>query len=571
MPIRCFFDGKCPRKDPPTGVVAITPGSRLVLSCSGHVKVDGVKVVLNSSNKRRPASVRHATTQKGPSNAVVPTKNDQTSLLNPVNERNLSPTAETGVSSEQDKYTVSPLTVHPASMSKMMMDGFDWEDKEMESNDDEVEEGKGSRVTRGVKPRPEWTWNKQLVQKGDTNQGEVTFLNHGTSLSLESVRLTDAGQYTCHHRGTETFTVKLVVADPPETPSLSCYKKSPRSTIHCEWRPRKPITKLPSSYLLLSKGKPDNFHQIPCSYSSQRSLWSCALEQNENELRIPHVASLCVSSFVGNTTSPLFFFKPLDILKPDPPSDVKTHQLEQQEKKIKVTWNLPLTWSKQDNFYDIIYEIRYRPLTSVNNLVCKIKSNRFYIIADALPGVEYLIQLRTKEEYDGLWSEWSSPVYARSWTAESVEGGFPTPTIDLLTLDLGSGLPNDNYPDGSETDSCSSSDYPYMSHHVIWISVVFASVTAILAIYIFRHKDKLMSKFHKLHQITQLGDPPPSSPSLQAASERQTLVTFDPQLYKKRPPSDTQEKEENEEKQLVTGRTEALTFNNTSYFFLRRD
>ena len=47
-----------------------------------------------------------------------------------------------------------------------------------------------------------------------------------------------------------------------------------------------------------------------------------------------------------------------------------------------------------------------------------IKRSRSYTITDALPGTEYLIQLRTKEEYDGHWSEWTQPVYVRSWTGK---------------------------------------------------------------------------------------------------------------------------------------------------------
>lgn len=35
-----------------------------------------------------------------------------------------------------------------------------------------------------------------------------------------------------------------------------------------------------------------------------------------------------------------------------------------------------------------------------------------------MPGVEYLIQLRTKEEYDGRWSDWSTPVNGSSWTGK---------------------------------------------------------------------------------------------------------------------------------------------------------
>lgn len=43
---------------------------------------------------------------------------------------------------------------------------------------------------------------------------------------------------------------------------------------------------------------------------------------------------------------------------------------------------------------------------------------RSHTITDAMPGVQYLIQLRAKEEYDGQWSDWSTPVNARSWTGK---------------------------------------------------------------------------------------------------------------------------------------------------------
>lgn len=44
---------------------------------------------------------------------------------------------------------------------------------------------------------------------------------------------------------------------------------------------------------------------------------------------------------------------------------------------------------------------------------------QFYTITDALPGVQYLIQLRAKEEFDGHWSEWSTAVYANTWTGNT--------------------------------------------------------------------------------------------------------------------------------------------------------
>lgn len=52
----------------------------------------------------------------------------------------------------------------------------------------------------------------------------------------------------------------------------------------------------------------------------------------------------------------------------------------------------------------------------VSMQIMTLNNQRSYTITDAMPGVEYLIQLRTKDEYDGQWSDWSTPVNACSWT-----------------------------------------------------------------------------------------------------------------------------------------------------------
>lgn len=39
-------------------------------------------------------------------------------------------------------------------------------------------------------------------------------------------------------------------------------------------------------------------------------------------------------------------------------------------------------------------------------------------ITDVLPGIDYVIQLRARDEFDGVWSDWSAAVCARSWTGE---------------------------------------------------------------------------------------------------------------------------------------------------------
>lgn len=582
-PVHSIFDGACPRKDPPPGVLVLSPGSKLLLTCGGHVKVDGVKVSLvkNSSNTNKNRSPSDSTppTQRNTNSSTISVKSD----INPVNHAASegSRSTEAGVSAVPGEntsfgytdtgYTASPHTVQPTSASRPLQGESDWEAEDMDIEgdyeDEEEEAEEGSRVTRGVKSRPQWKFNRRTVGKGDS--GGITFGRSGATLSLASARPSDSGKYSCHHRGIEKFSVKVVVADPPESPSLSCYKKSPSSKIRCESAPQKHI-KHPACYLSLSKSPKEKFHHVKCSYSSPQSRCWCALEHNEDELRTLHMAYLCVTSITGNATSALLEFTPWSILKPDPPSNVMVRQVEGHETRMTVTWNLPTSWKQQDNYYDLTYEIKYRPAKSSfdNEQIGATEGQRSYTITDAMPGVEYLIQLRTREEYDGRWSDWSTPVYAWSWTAaDMLPDDLTTTGFEFPDLEgSGSGEPTDNFLEGTEPGSAGQ-----VSHLVLWISGLFGLLSVILAAYIFRHKDRFMSKLNSLSVIAQCGDssqPPPSAPT---APEGQALVTFAPPQYKERSPRDTEEGQENEEERTAKERIEAMHFNNTSYFLLQRE
>ncbi|XP_054477360.1 interleukin-6 receptor subunit alpha [Anoplopoma fimbria] len=581
-----IFDGTCPRKDPPPGLLVLSPGSKLVLTCIGHVEVDGVKVRIhrNSSNIRRGST----------SNAIPTTVNiiSKTGVLIRSKKHTANITVSEGYQSKSTGeskslglpdtgYTASTTThtVRPTSVSRLLKGESDWEAGEYDDlGDYEEEEGgeEGSRVTRGIRSRPQWKWKGMTVGKGDRDWGGITFERRGASLSLSSVRLTDSGRYTCNHRGREMFAVKVNVADPPENPSLSCYKRSPSSKIRCEWAPQKPVTMWPNCYLFLSKSPTEAFIRLQCSYSSRRSCCWCALDHNEDELRTLHLAYLCVTSITGNATSSLLHFLPLNILKPDPPSDVRVRQEEGQEMRMKVTWSWPNSWKSNDNYYDLIYQIQYRPLkSSLYYGQIQILKKRSYTITDAMPGVEYLIQLRTKEEYDGQWSDWSIPVYASSWLLTTAKGPFEMKNdLSATTFPVytdnegGSGTDDDVFVDPEPVQSG-----PEMLHHILWISGSFALLSVILAAYIFRHRERFMSKLQSPSVITQCADSPRPPPSAAPPPEGQALVTFASPRYKKAQQSEVEEGEEEneEEKQQLKESIEAMHFNNTSYFFLSRD
>ncbi|XP_054869966.1 interleukin-6 receptor subunit alpha isoform X2 [Amphiprion ocellaris] len=539
--------------DPPAGALVLPPGSELFLTCSGHIKVDGVKVSLsrNTSNTRQSFPGVITTTQKVISNGAT-----KTSEAAPGENRRFT----------DPGHTDSPDVVHPTSSRRLKADS-DWEDEEMDYED---EEG-GGRVTRGIKSRPQWKWNKSLVGSGDKDWGDFTFGRSGATLTLTSVRLEDSGKYSCHHRGREKFAVKVIVAEPLESPVLICYKRSPSSKIRCEGRPQKSVIKQPRCSLFLSKGTIKNFRQLPCTYSYQHSRCWCALDHVDDDIRSLHMAFLCLTSITGNVTSNLLQFTPLRILTPDPPSNVSVHQKEGQQTKMAVTWNLPASWKQQDSHYHLKYELKYQPSKSsfYNEQVREIENRRSYTITDAMPGVEYQIQLRAKDEFDGRWSNWSPPYYARSWTTAS------TLMDDLSTTMLSDTI--EGTGSGAEWEFEVSPTEPgfamEVSHHVLWIFAVFAFFCIILGAYIFRHRDRFMSKLHNHSIIVRYHDSSPPPTLAPAAPEVQVLMTFSPPIRKEQAGSDAEEgeEEENEEEETAREAMDSMHFNNTSYFLLQRE
>ncbi|KAM4601509.1 interleukin-6 receptor subunit alpha [Polymixia lowei] len=440
----------------------------------------------------------------------------------------------------------------------------------MDGQADYEEEEEGGRVTRGLRRRPQWRWNGETLRKGGGDVGDVMFGRKGATLTLTSVTAADSGKYSCHHSGRMLSSFKVIVAGPPESPVLSCYKRSPSSKIRCEWTPQQPVTLQPRCYLFLSKDLSMFFSRSNCSYSVKTSRCWCALDHNEDEQRVIHTAYLCVTSAAGNVTSALLDFTPLSILTPDPPSSVAVRVDEGHERRLRVTWGFPRSWKLHDRHFKLIYEIIYRPTRSLgaHGPQQEILTTQHCTITDALPGVEYVIRLRARDEYDGLWSDWSTPVYAHSWTAQQsavLNDSLSTTVYPFYTDNEGSGT--DDYTDVPEAEDRAEGVW----HHILWITGSCVLMSTILAAYIFRHKERFVSKVQSFSIVTICIEPSRPAPA-PAPQEARALVVFASPRYKEALPNQVEEEEEGEEEEeKVEERREAMHFNNTSYFLVERN
>ncbi|NXJ85688.1 IL6RA protein, partial [Trogon melanurus] len=60
----------------------------------------------------------------------------------------------------------------------------------------------------------------------------------GNALLLPHLRYEDSGRYSCSVGGRPLRSLRLLVAEPPETPRIFCYRRSPDKDVLCEWPQR---------------------------------------------------------------------------------------------------------------------------------------------------------------------------------------------------------------------------------------------------------------------------------------------------------------------------------------------
>ncbi|XP_042637941.1 interleukin-6 receptor subunit alpha [Orycteropus afer afer] len=240
--------------------------------------------------------------------------------------------------------------------------------------------------------------------------------NMGRKLLLKSVQLSDSGNYSCYRDGSPAGTVPLLVEVPPEVSQLSCFQKSPISSVWCEWSPHStpsPTTKAMLVVRKFSQKKLEDF-QEPCQYSQEWQKFSCQLKVPEGDGSL-YMVSLCVANSVGRNFSRIQTFKGLSILQPDPPVNITVTTVVRKPHRLSVTWHAPPSWNS--NYYQLQFELRYRAEVSktFTTEIVKEYQNRF-VIYDAWRGMRHVVQIRAQEEFGhGLWSEWSQEVTGTPW------------------------------------------------------------------------------------------------------------------------------------------------------------
>ncbi|KAK7157609.1 hypothetical protein R3I93_008948 [Phoxinus phoxinus] len=503
-------EDECPRQEPLPGVLVLKLGSNVVLGCRGDVTVDDVPLASTSvvnkkyRNKQREDFTVNWTSQRVHANATqitrmkgdgtigtyqktdsgiyAKTKGDSTVTVKPpvTIRKEQSP-------SRRVLRAVSQTAGHEDEAFGVTM-GTDPDQDDYEDYDYEEE---GSRVTRGIKKRTRWTLNGRQVHVG---------VERGGILRRPHLSLADAGNYSCYRGERLVSTFKISVGVPPERPTVFCYKKFHTSKVRCDWTSKHPVTPRPLCYLLLKRGLFGNITRVPCSFFRSRCWCAFPVEEGDKAL---YVAKLCVSNTAGSAMSPELSLKLHDIIKPDPPTRVVVRAVKGQKHMLNVSWSYPSSWKR--GFYVLHFQLRYRPQLAEQyqtELIEDSKDTRYSIqqswtMYDALPHTQYEVQLRAKDEFDGVWSDWTNTVFAVTWSAPETTTSFESITLE----------PFEMFPDGSGEGSgvesvviVGADDFGYAT---VWLCVssVFGLFIIValpmLTVFLIRNRLHFMSKIGK--------------------------------------------------------------------------
>ncbi|NXT20524.1 IL6RA protein, partial [Syrrhaptes paradoxus] len=75
----------------------------------------------------------------------------------------------------------------------------------------------------------------RMERRGTAAGGGPRRLGGGHTLVLRRLRPEDAGRYVCTGGGRRLRSLRLLVEDPPETPRVSCHRRSHEKDVVCEW------------------------------------------------------------------------------------------------------------------------------------------------------------------------------------------------------------------------------------------------------------------------------------------------------------------------------------------------
>ncbi|XP_072702821.1 interleukin-6 receptor subunit alpha [Ciconia boyciana] len=247
--------------------------------------------------------------------------------------------------------------------------------------------------------------------------GRSRWLTEGNVLLLRHLRYEDSGRYSCYVGGRLLRSLRLLVEEPPETPRVSCYRRSHDKDVLCEWPLRaKPSPGTRAMLWVKRRFAVENATEQRCRYFSKAQKFVCRVKvpPGADDTK-PLVVSTCINNGAGGSAGEDRIITLSSVLKPDPPLNVTVEALEKAPQRLRVNWSYPSSWDPR--FYWLRFQVRYRPEPAQTFTEVDQVTTTWLDIRDAWRGTRHVVQVRAQEEFGhGTWSEWSREAVGTPWT-----------------------------------------------------------------------------------------------------------------------------------------------------------
>ncbi|XP_068851363.1 interleukin-6 receptor subunit alpha isoform X2 [Aphelocoma coerulescens] len=257
----------------------------------------------------------------------------------------------------------------------------------------------------------------QVEEQGSAG-GWARRLAEGNMLLLRRLRYEDSGRYSCSVGSHLLRSLRLLVAEPPETPQVSCYRRSHDKDILCEWpQQERPSPGTRAMLWLKRRFVAENATEQRCRYFSKARKFVCRVKVPPGTDDTKHlVVSTCVSNSAGGSAGKDKIITLSGVpVKPDPPINVTVEALEKAPQRLRVNWSYPSSWDPR--FYWLRFQVRYRPEPAPAFMEVDQVTTTWLDIHDAWRGTKHVVQVRAKDEFGhGAWSEWSQEAVGTPWT-----------------------------------------------------------------------------------------------------------------------------------------------------------
>ncbi|XP_061428443.1 ciliary neurotrophic factor receptor subunit alpha-like isoform X3 [Lethenteron reissneri] len=238
-------------------------------------------------------------------------------------------------------------------------------------------------------------------------------------LLIPSVGPSDGGRYECVESpsGRVLSAVRIVTGEPPAAPTdLRCRARDLVKEFRCSWKlgdGKFPLENITATYShdFLEQGR-----EFECKVAEGPS---CTIDLIVLFSSSPYRVTVRARNAFGESSAAIVSFEFDEIVQPDPPLSVCGYHDPTAPSDVIITWESPATWIQPDIFL-LNYRLRYRSMHQRHLKEVQVPyASKEYLITDAHPRTEHVVQVSARYDVHGQWSEWSQEVRVAPWMMQT--------------------------------------------------------------------------------------------------------------------------------------------------------